>query len=70
MSTDLGTELEKIYLYWCIDAKMSDLMESGVAYFSCYHLLGLLNNIEDTSGPYCFLFSFCFHHFKILNNTI
>lgn len=29
---------------------MSNLMESEVAYISCYHLLGLLNHSEDMAG--------------------
>lgn len=53
---------------------MSNVMECEVSYFSCYHLLSLLNNFEDMAGRPDSIIGypqFCFHlHFKILSKVI
>lgn len=61
ISTDLHRVWKDLPYYRDIDAEMSNLMEYEVAYFSCYHLLGLLNNSEDSAGWPGFLIVFLFH---------
>ena len=54
------------------DAKMSNLMASEVAYYSCYHLLESFWGYDRETGlNSSFFFSFCFFlPFKFLSKVI